>query len=274
MFSDVMDLTSYDRVRYFLELTQDNVATKRAILNWISTVSARVQDFLGRQILIAERVEYQDVSPNQNVFFIDAPPIVSIASVLADPTGLYTSYVAQSDYYSGPDDDSVVLAFPIIPGQKGIKITYTGGLCSHATKSVYNLSTAADLVVGQFIEGQDSFAFGKVKSISGDDVSIEILLGRFQDLESYKVYTSDALTGEIESSAGSIASIGSRCLAEAHPLIVTAVEMEIRYLYTHKKDFENSKSSADGTDRRDGTVKYELQPEVQAYLQHYCKVSI
>jgi hypothetical protein len=274
MFNNTIDLTSYDRVRYFLELTQDNPVSKRAILNWISTVSARVQDFLAREVLIKSRVEYKNVSSNQNCFPIQAYPITSITLVESDSTGLYSNPSEVLDAFIGVDQSTIRTQYPLVEGQNGVRITYLGGLCYHATQSIYTFSSVSGLVVGQFIEGQSSYALGKVKSITGLNVKLEVLFGRFQVTEEFKVWNTDALTGELESLAGTITASVELCLAETHPLIVTATEMEIRYLHTHKKDLENIKSSAEGTDRREATSGYELQPEVRSYLQHYQRIMV
>ena len=279
MFENAIDLTSYERVRTHLEITKDSIENRRLILDWISTVSCRVQDFLQRDLLIQERVQYDDVLPGQLTFPVDAYPILAIGSVESDAQGLFDSPIDLQDYYPSANADAIVLNYVPSAGPRAIRHTYTGGLTYHATQSIYVLTAVTALVVGNYVEGQSSMAIGRIKNISGFNVTVEVLLGRFQVSELLKSYTNDTLQGEITLFTGvSIASVTRRCLAESHPLIVKAVEMEIRYMKQHKLDFENVSSGKEGTTRRLSsklsTPVYELQPEVEALIYRYKRVTV
>ena len=169
--------------------------------------------------------------------------------------------------------------YQIAAGLKGIRYTYTGGLTAHATQSIYILSGVTGLVAEQYIEGQSSMAVGKIKLVNGTAVSIEVLIGRFQVLETLKAYATCDLSGPISAFSGvTIVSATRLCLAEAHPLIVKATEIEIRFMKQHKLDFENTKTGKDGTDRRQSSknnaIEYELQPESEALLYRYKRLTV
>jgi hypothetical protein len=60
-----------------------------------------------------------------------------------------------------------------------------------------------------------------------------------------------------------------RCLAEAYPDIVTACELELRYIHDHRNDFENQSTLKGQTSRRDMSVDYNLVPEVRSMIDKY-----
>ena len=273
----MLDLTSYERIINHLEV-KETLDNRRLVLNWISTASQRVQDFLQRDLeIIADRIEYSDVQPNQMAFMVQAFPIISIASVESDQLGLFTTSISQYDYHPSFEGSSIELQFPILEGRRALKYTYTGGLTYHATQSIYVLSSVTNLAVGNYLEGQSSYAVGKIKSINSTSVTVEVLLGKFQSGEDLNSWNSKDLTGAVSGFSGVISSVTRRCLAEEYPTIVTAVEMEIRFMKQHKLDFENVSSGKEGTRRRAGRFESdtsELQPEVERMLYRYKRLTV
>jgi hypothetical protein len=65
------------------------------------------------------------------------------------------------------------------------------------------------------------------------------------------------------------------CLNETAPAIVQACEAQVRYMWKHTTDFENSGTNKDGTTLRrslDTVSPWPLQPEVHALLQPYRRI--
>ena len=107
-------------------------------------------------------------------------------------------------------------------------------------------------------------------------MTVENYYGIFEAGETLTEYTGEGATGATGSTA-TLDSIATQSLAEAHPAIVSACEVQVRYYYKHTTDFENSGTDQNGnTIRRSNrvmnTTLLPLQEETMALLANYRRV--
>lgn len=277
-----MRLTSYNRVLLALSSgetsLEDNLEHKRRFLTLIPSVSNRVENFLNRNLELKSYTEFKDSLPETKQYFILGIPITTITSIHQDSTGLYNgSETAEGDFYINKNSDGFVLDSPVTPEKSGLRIIYTGGLAVHGVNSTYVLTSenTTALVAGNFVIGNDSLTQGKVFSKSGATIVIEVLYGVFDLGEKILGYTSEGDTSPITDADAILDSVTSLSMAESFPDIVTATELEIRYMDDHRSDFENISSQKSGTQRNpllnadSGRSEYDLVPEVRSLLQPY-----
>jgi hypothetical protein len=275
-----MDLTSWNRLRHVLGteiVLDDSLANRNRYMSWIPVISNRVTNFLDREIELTTHTEYHDSEVGRLEYWIRGYPISSITSVKSDTTGLFTgSETDESNYYIGQDSNSIVLDLPITPTKRGLEFVYIGGLANHGTQSVFVISGAGSepFAAGVYAEGQTSKALGIVVSLSGTTLTIEVLYGVFQSGEEIKGKTTWDGTSYTANQEATIASVTSRSLAESYPDIVMATELELRYMESHRSDYENESTLKGQTSRKDMTKDYNLVPEVRGILQPYRKMTI
>ena len=124
--------------------------------------------------------------------------------------------------------------------------------------------------VNKYAVGDDSGSVGIVKAASASSITLEVLYGYFESDESITEYDSESSQGSSDGTA-TISSVTRRALCEAYPEITTATEMQIRYYWKHKHDYE-----VNGIDENGQTTRTQnrqrilnLQPEVVALLDPY-----
>ncbi len=280
----MLQLTSYERLRRYLadsdnDIKEDSQANRRDLIAWVSPISNKVQNYLNRDLTIAEYTEYFDLRPGKRQFWVNNPDISSIVSVKSDPDSLFDGNevtLTSDQYFIDRDDNSVVLQYPEpFVGEKMLEIVYNGGLSSSGVTSVYATTDASAWTLNNRVIGDDSFSLGLVKAKSTTSMTVEVMYGTFTVGETLTEYSDEGVTA-----TGETATLSSKtvtCLAESHPDVVTACEMEIRYLNKHKRDFENTGTQQNGTTiRRDGSKTYRLilQPESIDLLQHHKRVAM
>ena len=239
-------------------------------------MSARIQTYLNRNLELTSHTEYFDTFPERLEYWVRAFPISSITSVHSDSTGLYDgSETAESDYYAGQDSISVVLDVGVTKALRGLRIIYTGGLATHGTQSQFTTENdgSTAITVGEYVEGQTSFAQGYVIARGSGTITIEVLAGIFEVGETIqaKATVDGAL---IANATTDIASATVRCLAELYPDIVQATELELRYMDDHRSDYENQSTDKGATSRKDLTKNYNLLPETRSILEPYKSITL
>ena len=277
-----MLLTSFNRVRRFIgddegNVKADSVTYRRILLDWITAVSSMVQTYLNRNIESTSRTEYFDVNYKQQVYYPLAYPITTITSVKVDSTGLFDgseSTLTTDDYYIGGDNSTLNLVYiERFTRRKGLQLVYTGGMASHAVNTVCVVADGSDFTDAYSLYGGTSQAVGIVNASAETSTTIENLYGIFIAGETITEYSDEALTTATGYST-TISSITTQSLVEAYPDLVRAVEMEIRYMWKHKHDFENVTTTPDGNSTRKNDVSYNLQPEVRFILDPYRRMSV
>jgi len=275
-----MDLTSWRRVSYLYSDSSgkldDKPKNQRRYIPFITGISASIESHLNRNIESKARTEYFDIVPGQVQFFVSSYPISTLTSMKTDSTSLFSgSETTETNIFTGPNNDSVVLDTPSTPAIKGLQVVYTGGMASHGTQSQFILSTEAGTViaVGNYVMGGNSRAVGYVISKVSTAITIEVLYGRFIVDETITPSTTedgDAITG----ASAVLASREVESLAESNPDIVLACEIELMYGERHKTDLENGGTSKGQTNRADYTQDYDLQPQVRKILEKYIHYSL
>lgn len=276
-----MLLTSYQRMLRYIHgrtmeplSTDDDQLSRRDLLPWINSVSENIEQYLGIETEIVSRTEYFDVGWGQREYWVKGTPINSIASVKEDPTGLFdgseSTLTAGSDYHIGTEEISVVTLLPRgWEGDRGIQIAYTGGLASHGTQSEFVTASSSGWTVDDYCIGNSSAATGIVSSISGNNLTVDVLYGVFVVDEIIAEYSDEGTTATgVTTTINSKASIA--LCESSFSSITSACENEIRYLWEHRMDFENDGSQRDGvTIRRSAGQKASMQPETRMMLDPY-----
>lgn len=278
-----MLLTTVDRALLYLEVN-DNASNRLKLLDWITSISSKIETWLQRDIQLTSRTEYFDTVQNKREYFPKAIPIAAspAAVVSRDPLGQYTGgetvLVADDDYIFSGSMRSVVLLTPRDPAFRGLRLVYTGGLASVTARSVFATSTGSGTpAVGNYVQGQTSGSIGLLRAYAaGGAATIEVLAGIFE-VEQVKCYPTVLLNND-PTITFNITSVTTRSLVESDPAIVKAAEIELRYMYAHKDDFENAMTGKEGTQRRPVMTHFSrlpfLQPEAEALLSNYKRVYI
>lgn len=276
-----MLLTSYYRTRNYLRdesgnLLTDNVANQNLLLDWITAVSPRIEQYVRRGIELTSRTEYFDVDYKQMIYFPYSYPISSISSIKTDSTGLFngdeSTLDSDDEYFIGTDSGSIDLVYTQnFVRNRGMQVVYTAGLAEDPTKS-YFAGDGSSLSAGNYVKGGSSLAMGKVVSGDASEICIDNYWGIFQAGDTLTEYTDEELT-TASGSTGNITSVTTASLAESYPAITRAAEVEIRYLWKHKHDLENVTSTPDGQSQRRNDASYDLQPETRSYLEPYRRMS-
>lgn len=276
-----MNLTSINRMLRYLDDHQgntliDSVTARRTLTNWITSVSSRIEQYMNRTAHLQQYTQYFDSTPTRTIYYPDALPIAQLTSVHSDASGLFNgSESSIVDAIINSDRCSIVIPSSLgYEREKSLRVVYTGGLAVHAVNSLFAFdpdTLQGSFTLGSFVMGQISGAVGIVASEpSSERFTIENLWGIFEDGETVVRTTTEGGTATSTDSIV-IDSIISQSLVEAYPDIVTAVEMQIRYNWKHKHDFENNATSPDGESRRSFDTDYDLQPETKAMLAKHVR---
>jgi hypothetical protein len=253
----------------------------RLLMMWLTAVSNMVQKFLDRELHIEDRVEYFTLSSRRKQFWVNAPPIITLTDVYVDLEGLY---VGRESIIPNcfADEFNKAVRFPYAywmewTGVKSIRIRYNGGLAYHAVNSVYVMDSVASWVAGKYVRGTTSGAVGLVVSwVSGTKtLTVENYYGTFEVGETLSQY--DAESGGSSSVSGALSSVTSRSLAETAPEIVMATDCQVRYMWKHTTDFENTGTPKDGgTIRQSASMSREwpLTEEVRTMLTPHIRMAI
>lgn len=260
----------------------DNLANRRMLISWISAVSAQIENHMNRTLLIQDAVEYFDVLFGKTEYFVKCVPVISVTKVEIDPLGMWDSAntPAQLPYnHPGAGDRSVCIQHPLLfpsPAKKAIRITYNGGLANSAVNSGYTMGTgSATYAAGQYVFGQTSGSVGIVVSYAAATklLTVENYYGQFQVGETVLAYADEIQTAPLLVT-DTISAVASPSLCDVAPEVVMACEMQVRYNYTHQKDFENASTGKDGTTQRFVGPAFStspLRPEVIHMLNPYVR---
>lgn len=279
----LMLLSSYERARRVLaadgqDPLTDNAKNKRQILEWLPVVSAKVEKYCNRCFHSESRTEYFDVDYGKTEFYVAAPPITTLTSVYTDSSGLWEGAEgAEDDYYISAQSAAVNLDWPKTwMARKGLRIIYTGGMGTNAVQSVYATTGASgSFTIGRQVQGGTSGALGIIRAWASPALTVEVIYGIFEAAETLTEYTGtvDSATGGTSSAVtATLSSKTTTSMAEAYPDIVRAVELEMRFMFKHRLDFENIGTNQDGTTlRRDNATgqRIPLTPEACDLLNPY-----
>jgi len=282
-----MLLSSVNRTRIYISSVEsasrsdlsDGVANDGELLGWLTSASAQIEKSIKRTILTAAYTEYFNVSFNRITYFPKAYPITTLTSVYEDSSGEYDGAEAEvTNPYIGIDENTIVLDAPVwhgYPTKKGLRIIYTGGMAAHGVNSTFAIGTVSGTwTAGKYVEGATSGAMGLVVSATATAIVIANLYGIFIVGDVLQEQDTEGTQGTSDGAA-TITSVTAQSLAEAYPDVARACEMQVRYNWKHKLDFENSTSSPEGTiRRRPDLIEGQLQPEVLALLQGHARMVI
>lgn len=273
-----MLLSSLNRLRSYIAGPDgtrypSDVGANRDLMMWLTSVSDQISRYLNRTLTIGEYVEYFDVTYNKDTFQVRAYPITSITNVYEDSSARWNGYewlVDTTVYFISSNRDWVQLWQPRgYIANKGMKITYVGGLASHAVNSVWTASITGTLVVGNFVTGGTSGAVGKIVAFTATTITIETWYGQFTTGETITMQATEG-GNNVAGVSASLTERTSSSLLDVAPSIVTACEMEVRYNWKNKLKFEamgteKDKVSLRSTKGDKGDV-YGLQPETLKML--------
>lgn len=252
----------------------DSKGLKRELVNWIAAASRQVENFLNRQLEVKRYTEYFDTPTERfSEFRVAGFPISALISVYLDADGEFDGSESEvTDCIIGANSDSVVLPDqPAYLGKKTHRAIYTGGLAKDGVRSTFKVANLASTwTVDKFAYGQSSEAVGLVKTFSTTSLEVENLYGVFEEDETLKCYSDEDLTTALGGTA-TLDEILYQSLAESHPDIVRAAEIQTRYYWKHKDDFELASTQRDATNQRASFAqnRNRLQPEVEMLLEPY-----
>ena len=272
-------LSSYERMRRYVSsqvgvALTDSMGLKQQFVGWIASASKQIETYLGRYLTIAAYTEYFDALTNKDyVLFVRGYPITMLTSVYQDGSSLWDGSESEvDDCFTGKNGDSIIM--PIRPstlGHKVLRTIYTGGLAYSGVKSIFTIaSVAGTWTAGQIVAGGTSEAVGIVKASTATTLTVEVLYGVFEALETLTEYTDETLTTTGDASA-TLSAITQQSLVEQYPDIVRACEIQVRHYWKHKDDFELSSTSKDGTNLRGREYNdlAVLTPEAMSLLRPY-----
>lgn len=281
-----MMLTSYDRMIRYLgaggSSLSDNRFNKQIITNWIQSTSKQIEKYCNREFLISSYTEYFDtIKSNYIEFRVSRYPIVTLTDVYIDCTGEFNGSESEiDDCITNKHSSSVILPYdPPVLGYKTLRIRYTGGLAYSATMSLYTVAITGSWTIGNFVIGNTSGAVGILKAQTATTFTIEILYGSFEAGETLAEYTDEDITNATGNTA-TVTTIDRHSLFELYPDIIRAAEIQIRYYWKHKDDFELSGTNKDGTNIRNTnrhsimTAFNPLTDECMSMLAPYKRVLI
>jgi hypothetical protein len=274
-----MYLTSPRRLRRFLGNIPDTAEDMAPVISLLAGVSLNIEDWLDRDIEVLARTEYFDTEDGQRVFFPRAFPLLTITSVYSSANGRYEGEETQeADYHKGRGDRSLVLGSPYPAStRRGLRLIHTSGLASHEVESTFVVTVTQAFTVERFVRGSRSGAFGRVVTPTAGAFVIENIAGIFRVGDVLSEYLAEDFKGSATAAAGTIVSITTQGLAEAHPVITLAAEFEINYLYKNTKNSAlwTAGTSKEGTTKDGAFLGYApyqpkpLRPETQRMLHGY-----
>lgn len=280
LLSSLSKLSRYTGLAYDQGNERDQNRSK--LMGWQASASNLVESYCHRKFLIESRTDTFDVSVRQLSFFPKGVPIASVTSVKADSLGRFdgtSDYTLSSDDYRiGADGMSLVLNYPVTPAYGGLQVVYTGGLAYHAVRSVFTATPSSALTNGWYCVNDTGAAVGIVRASSATTVTVENFYGVFAVGDTLSFATTEAAlfkSDTLLSPTAPITAIAQQSLSEAYPDLERAVEIEVRYMAQHQRDFENVSSLNDQTQRRQHTVfqrEYVFQPETLAILGRYRRI--
>lgn len=280
MLSSLSKLSRYTGLAF--DSGSEREPNRYKLLSWQASVSNLVESYCHRKFMIESRTDVFDVTSRQASYFPKGVPIVSVASIKADTLGRYdgtSDYtLSSSDYRLGADSMSVVLNFPVWPTYGGLQIISTGGLAHHAVRSVFTATPSAALTNGWYSVNDMGTAVGIVRASTATTVTLENLYGVFDVGDNLAFATSESALFKSDSHlapTATITAIEQQSLSESCPDLERAVEIEVRFMAQHQKDFENISSLDGQTHRRQNSVyqkEYVFQPETLAILGRYRRI--
>lgn len=270
-------LTSVERVLFYIDPNNSlnyTLSAQRQAQLWIHSVSNRIYSYLDREIFIKEYTEYFDTTYLKTEYYTGASPVWEIKSAEYDPYSSFTSATNVLENCSISSYQNAILDDTTTYGdyKKALKVVYTAGFAYEPLSSVFvgvNSFARDNYVIGQY-----SSAIGRVISSDGDSFTISILGGIFEDGEPvYEVKNLE--TQETTGESSTIDEVTRRALVELYPEIVEAAEIQIRYMFTHKDDFENDATQREGESlRRRDNAPPSLQPETRMLLDPYVRYTM
>jgi hypothetical protein len=260
--------TSYERLRRYLSDDRDEALTedqdlKRELINWMTSITRSFEKYLNREFILQSRTEYFDVKFKKQRYYPRSAPISSITNIYYSRDGVYdgsseTELDGDDDFIIGAESNSVWLNSALgFINPKGLRIIYMGGLATHGTQSTFTVTNGGNFTAGRFVLGSTSGAMGIVVSGSGTSLVLDNLRGIFE-AEAINEYATEAASGSTTAN-DTISAIASQSLAEAYPDITMAAEMQIRYMFKHKDDFEMVGSTRDAVNLRNTYEKPQMR---------------
>ena len=273
-----MWLSSLNRVKKYLCLSDSDPKNERLIRQSLSSVSANVEAYLNSEFELKARTEYFNIHRREIEFWLKAIPITSIASIKHDFDGLFNGgEQTLTDFYIGRDARSVVLDFPEEKGKRVLQVNYTGGVSASSSVSTFAIGTVTGgFIVNNFVYGKESGAYGIIQeTTSGPTLKVDVLAGTFKNGE--ELETSGSEFGGVATGVGAtITALTEQSFVELRPEIAQAVEIQIGYMLRVKDTNEVLTIDKDETTRRQSQQELtfrgayqDLQPEVRSLLNKH-----
>ncbi len=183
-----MDATTIARVKALLDITS---STYDAVLTtMVAAASRRIENYIDRPLLETARTETYSIKPRQDVLFLRAYPVASVASIKLALDWDYAAATAidTNDFNVDAETGMVRFLFFPINNWKGnnlaaapnvMQVVYTAGLATNTANLITNhpdIAYAADVQTVAMWRRRDS-PQGASLSVGGSSLSYEDALG-------------------------------------------------------------------------------------------------
>jgi len=236
-------------------------------------MSRNIESFINTKFNQEQRIEFFNISPYQTIFYTSSI-INSVTSLKYSYTGEFTGEESDvTDYILGTNNKSIIThrALTNIKTPKGLKLVYTGGLAIHGTRTdCIGTNLSGNPLAGNYIRNTNG-AVGILTSVNAPNFTYEALQGVFEAGDVLTISLTENGSA-IPATTASILSITNKSLVEQYPEIGMACDMQIRYMFKHKDNFEDTNVNRDSSTfgntqyvKAENNI-YELRPEVRSML--------
>jgi len=262
-----------------LSVSNDN---DRLLKTWIASCSMMIEKYLDRSVEKTSYTEYFSLIPNKQFFVVKAYPVSTLTSVYIDSSALWTGDESEiEDCFTNDYANAVYFPYGFtVPGSgaKAVRVIYTGGLAAHPTNSTYTIAAAGQTgawAVNSYVIGAVSGAVGVVVSYTAGTraLVVENYYGTFKVGEALTQTTAESSGSS--TATGTLEAVSIESLADVAPDLLSACEMQVRYMWKHTTDFEITGTDKDGLTTRDNRLvasHLPLLPEVREILNPYRRV--
>lgn len=275
-----MYLSSIRRLRLYCKVT-DSRENNALLSMYLAAASRSIEEYLCRELELKSRTEDFDTEDGQQVIYPIAYPVVSVANLWTSVTGDFTGEeTLESLYHLATGGRGVRLRFNPSRTLRGLRLEYTGGLAADAVETTLALTGlgAQSFEAGQYVLGSKSLAVGYAVSNSpAASLTLENLYGQFKVGDALTAYVDEELKGKaVDGTGGVVSAVTTPSLAQAHPNVCSACDVEVNYLFQNSRNSSlwTDSTSKESTQKRPyegsaGPTKYRLQPETRLLLEGY-----
>lgn len=167
-----MDLTTVDRVKRRLSLTDSDLQYDALLAALVSRTSAEAERLMNRLVLSAARTTQHDYTPGMTSLSLPGYPVTSVTDVRYDLDRTFGSSTIIDATTLYTDTASGLIHFEVlqIPGRGVVQVTYTGGMASDTSAFIGaypDIAEAVDMRCAQLWQRRDEIGLTGVSGSQG-----------------------------------------------------------------------------------------------------------